>query len=150
MNTERFSFVLRKKKVWSQWNVTNSFACWIVFTFFCMTISSEVLSGIQTLKGIGKHLEEISRLLHINNGKLFIAVTAFKIMSQNIVPLWPLSVSQNRFSNLILKHFGNNELVVYQQAMIISHLSSLTTYVSTSLRAPIRYKPPFRARGYRF
>ena len=47
----------------------------------------------QTLKGIGKHLEEISRLLHINNGKLFIAATAFKIMSQNIVPLWPLTVS---------------------------------------------------------
>ena len=64
-----------------------------------MTISSEVLSGIQTLKGIGKHLEEISRLLHINNGKLFIAVTAFKIIPQNIVPLWPLTVSRNRLSN---------------------------------------------------
>ena len=46
-----------------------------------MTILSEVLSGIQTLKEIGKHLEEISRFLYINNGNLFIAVTAFKTNS---------------------------------------------------------------------
>ena len=58
-----------------------------------MTILSEVLSGIQTLKEIGKYLEEISRFLYINNGNLFIAVTAFKNNSQNIVLLWPLTVS---------------------------------------------------------
>lgn len=51
-----------------------------------MTLLSGVLSGIQTLKEIGKHLEEISRLLHIENDNLFIAVTVFIIIPQNIVP----------------------------------------------------------------
>lgn len=120
------------------------------FTFSGITISSEELLEIQILIGIGKNLKEISRLLHINNGKLFISVTAFKIIPQNIVPLWPLTVSQNRLSNLIVKHFGNNELVVYQQAMIISHLSSLTTCVSTSLRAPIRHNPLSEREGIDF
>ena len=49
-----------------------------------MTISSEVLLEIQILIGIGKNLEEISPLLQINNGKLFISVTAFKIIPQNM------------------------------------------------------------------
>ena len=58
-----------------------------------MTILSEVLTGIQTLKEIGKHLEEISRFLYINNGNLFIAVTAFK----NNSPEYCAAIATDRF-----------------------------------------------------
>ena len=52
-----------------------------------------MLSGIQTLKEIGKHLEEISRFLYINNGNLFIAVTAFKTNS----PKYCAAMATDRF-----------------------------------------------------